>query len=171
MKIEIEIGNIVDYSCDAIVNAANNFLRHGSGVCGAIFSAAESEKLSEECAKIGWCDTGGAVLTSGYNLKAKYIIHAVGPVYKNSSSGDLLNKTYQSILELSEKYNFKEIAIPAISTGVYGFPKEEAAKIAVSAVYNHKAKSLEKVYLLCFDYESFIYQKETLDSLKKGLKH
>ena len=160
-KIKIELGNIVDYECDAIVNSANVWLLGGSGVCGAIFKAAGKIELQDECDKIGGCETGQAVITQGFNLKSKYIIHAVGPRYKDDSDAVLLESTYKSILRISKEYNFKSIAIPSISTGVYRYPVEKAVKIALNTLKNNIVDSLETIYIVCFDkYTYNIYQEE-----------
>ena len=166
-KIKIELGNIVNYDCDAIVNSANIWLLGGSGVCGAIFRAAGKIELQAECDKIGGCKTGKAVITSGYNLKSKYIIHAVGPKYKDDSDAVLLESTYNSILELADEYKLKSIAIPSISTGVYGYPIEKAVKIALNTLINNDVKSLEVVYIVCFDRSTYDTYQEELSLINK----
>jgi len=154
-KIKILHGNITDLSVDAIVNAANESLLGGGGVDGAIHRAA-GPKLLQECKKIGGCPTGEAKITKGYNLKAKYIIHTVGPVWKGGRNNEeaLLKSCYQSSLDLAVKNNIKTLAFPAISTGVYGFPKEKAAQIAKDTIRNFKGP-IEEVYLVAFDRETF----------------
>lgn len=161
VKVRIEIGNIVEYDCDAIVNAANSRLMAGGGVCGAIFKAAGYEKLSKECMSIGWCETGHAVITKGYNLKAKYIIHTVGPIYSGYESAKDLKNAYYNTLKLADDNKLKSIAIPSISTGIYGYPKDKAAKIAVEEVVKYKSNSLEEIILVCFDKETYdLYMEE-----------
>lgn len=161
MKVKVEIGNIVNYNCDAIVNAANSRLMAGGGVCGAIFRAAGYEELSKECMSIGWCNTGEAVITRGYNLKAKYIIHTVGPIYNGNESSKYLKSAYYNTLRLADEYKLKSIAIPSISTGIYGYPKNQASKIAIEEVVNFKATSLEEIILVCFDNETYdLYMEE-----------
>lgn len=155
MKIKIELGNIINYEVDAVVNAANQQLMAGGGVCGAIFKAAGYDVLSKECRSIGYCPTGSAVITSGYNLKAKYIIHAVGPIYKDETSAKYLKSCYESILRIADEYNLKTIAIPSISTGIYGYPKEQAAFIAYNTIKEYKTTNIEEVILVCFDKETF----------------
>ena len=172
MVIKIEIGNIVDYDCDAIVNAANFGLRPGGGVCGAIFSAAGYEELKKECAKIGFCEVGHSVITDAYNLKAKYIIHTVGPVYKGIESKELLEKAYKSTLDLADSMKLKSIAIPSISTGIYGYPKEEAAEIAIKTVCDYNASFLETVVLVCYDFDTLLlytkkYEEKDIDDFFK----
>lgn len=160
MKIKIEIGNIVNYEVDAIVNAANSRLMAGGGVCGAIFRAAGYEQLSKECRSIGYCPTGSAVITNGYNLKAKYVIHAVGPIYKDDTSAKDLKNVYKSVLEIADNNHLKSIAIPSISTGIYGYPKDKAAVIAINTIKEYKNKNIEEIILVCFDEETFNIYKE-----------
>lgn len=133
--ISIKKINITDLDTDAVVNAANSHLQAGSGVCGAIFSAAGYAQLQNACNRIGHCPTGSAVITPGFNLKAKYIIHAVGPVYSNGKRGEpqLLYSAYQKSLELAASSGCKSIGFPLISAGIYGYPKGEAWRIALQA--------------------------------------
>lgn len=164
MNIKIEIGNIVKYECDAIVNAANEFLEPGGGVCGAIFSAAGFAPLYDECRKLKRCETGKAVITNGYKLSAKYIIHAVGPIYRNDNvSGPLLESTYKSIIEVAEANKLNSIAIPAISTGIYGFPLNKACEIALNTLKNINTLYVNEVILVCYD-------KKTYDAYMKVLE-
>lgn len=162
-KIKIELGNIVNYECDAIVNSANIWLLGGSGVCGAIFRTAGKLELQAECDKIGGCETGGAVITKGFNLKSKYIIHAVGPRYKDDNDAILLESTYKSILKIADEYKMKSIAIPSISTGVYRYPLEKAVKIALNTLINNNVESLEKIYIVCFDNHTYTQYLEELN--------
>lgn len=134
-SIEIKQTDITDLDVDAVVNAANSRLREGGGVCGAIFSRAGSSELAEACSKIGGCKTGSAVITPGFNLKARHIIHAVGPIWNggNDNEAELLYNTYASSLKLAKENKCESIAFPLISSGIYGYPKEEAWKIALDA--------------------------------------
>lgn len=154
LKIRIEKGNIVDFDTDVIVNAANEQLAPGGGVCGAIFNAAGYDKLNKACQAIGGCKTGHAVITDGYNLKAKYIIHTVGPIYGNSANR-YLRKAYINTLTLADEYKCRTIAVPLISTGIYGYPKREAVKIAMKELIHFHSKYLEEVIVVCFDQNSF----------------
>lgn len=135
-KIEIHKNSITRLSTDAIVNAANSSLAEGGGVCGAIFSAAGSSKLARACAKYGHCKTGGAVITSACDMKnAKYIIHAVGPIYSGGKNGepDQLYSCYKESLKLAMDNYCQSIGFPLISSGIFGYPHEEAWRIAISA--------------------------------------
>ncbi|MBR4684236.1 MAG: macro domain-containing protein [Spirochaetia bacterium] len=136
--VQIQKTGITNIKADAIVNAANSSLRHGGGVCGFIFDAAGPKELSVVCNKIGHCDTGSAVITPAFNLDAKYIIHAVGPIYqdgKHNEENDLYN-AYKSSLNLAKEYDCHSIVFPLISSGIYGYPKHDACKVAMWAVKN-----------------------------------
>ncbi len=134
-QIEIVEGDITALDVDAIVNAANRALAPGGGVCGAIHRAA-GPKLAEACAKLGGCETGEAKITPGFDLKARYVIHAVGPVWGGGERGEdkLLADCYRNSLRLLRQQGLSSIAFPAISTGIYGFPAGRAAHIAVKTV-------------------------------------
>lgn len=152
MGFEIINGNICDMDVDVIVNAANSRLRMGGGVCGAIFNRAGVRELQEECDQKGFCPVGQAVITSGYNLKAKYIIHAVGPIYRDGQHDEakLLASAYQSALNLAKEYNCKSIAFPLISSGIYGYPRNEAMKVAKNAINEFLINNDMVVYLVLF---------------------
>jgi len=161
-RIELYKGDITKLKIDAIVNAANNSLLGGGGVDGAIHRAAGKELL-EECRLLNGCVTGGAKITKGYNLPAKYIIHTVGPVWSDrEDDARLLESCYLQSLRTAKENHIKTIAFPNISTGAYGYPKEEAGKIAVNTVNAFLEKNLlpEKVIFAVFDDENFrIYKK------------
>lgn len=133
--IEIKKIDITELNVDAVVNAANSSLLEGGGVCGAIFRAAGSAELTDACMSIGHCKTGNAVITPGFNLQAKYIIHAVGPIWEGGkrNEAELLYSTYENSLNLTKENDCHSIAFPVISSGIYGYPKNEAWEIAVHA--------------------------------------
>lgn len=152
--IEVHIGDIVKIDADAIVNAANERLAPGGGVCGAIFRAAGAG-LAEECQALGGCPTGEARITGGYNLPARWIVHAVGPVWHGGGEGEaeLLSGCYRNALAIASDYRMNSIAFPAISTGIFGYPPERAAKVAVAACREHM-KTHEfprRILLVAFD--------------------
>lgn len=154
-RITIQQGDITDLTVDAIVNAANTSLLGGGGVDGAIHRKAGPEFLSE-CRKIGGCPTGEARITKGYELKAKYIIHTVGPVYRKSgNSRELLQNCYENSLRLAVENNIKTIAFPAISCGVYGYPIREACVIAVNTTIRFLTDhpSIKQVIFILFSRE------------------
>jgi O-acetyl-ADP-ribose deacetylase (regulator of RNase III) len=163
-KIEIFKGDITTLEVEAIVNAANTTLLGGGGVDGAIHRAAGPGLLAE-CRTLKGCPIGQAKVTSAYNLPCKFVIHAVGPVWKGGDYGEekLLDSAYRNTLRIAGNMNLKSIALPNISTGIYGFPKDLAAKIAISAVREElkRAKSIEKVIFCIFDEENLkVYLRE-----------
>lgn len=166
-KIEIRQGDITRLEVDAIVNAANTKLLGGGGVDGAIHRAAGPELL-EECRSIGGCPTGEARITGGYNLPARHVIHTVGPVYSGRPEDSrLLTSCYKNSLTLAVENNLKTVAFPAISCGVYGYPIEDACKIAVdtSAESLRHNPSLEKVIFILFSKEDYAVYQAYLNSI------
>lgn len=157
-SLEVVLGDITAVDADAIVNAANSSLLGGGGVDGAIHRAAGTALL-EECKKLNGCATGDAKITGGHNLKAKYVIHTVGPVWSGGSRNEkeLLSSCYMKSLFLANEYKIKTIAFPGISTGVYSFPQRPAAEIAVREVKKFlKDHPLpEKVIFVAFDQETY----------------
>jgi O-acetyl-ADP-ribose deacetylase (regulator of RNase III) len=163
-RIEIAEGDIVRLDVDAIVNAANEELLPGGGVCGAIHRAAGSE-LAAACAKVGYCPTGEARITPGFRLKARHVVHAVGPIWSGDGARDdlLLAGAYRHSLELARKHNIGSIAFPAISTGIYGFPLDRATKVAVATVAEFLCanKLPERVVFACFGADAIAaYRRE-----------
>ena len=162
-KLGVLQGDITKLATDAIVNAANESLLGGGGVDGAIHRAAGSQLLVE-CRSLHGCNTGEAKITKGYNLPAQWIIHTVGPVWKNGESGEpeALRSCYTECLKLAAQYNIKTIAFPAISCGVYGFPVDQAARIAIGTAMEFlktEGSSIEGVSFVCFgddDYDIYV---------------
>lgn len=165
-KIELIQGDITQLKVDAIVNAANKTLLGGGGVDGAIHKAAGPELL-EECKTLNGCSTGEAKITKGYNLSAKYVIHTVGPVWNGGNNKEikLLTNCYLNSLKLASRHGLQTIAFPNISTGVYRFPKDKAADLAIATVtdYLKKEENINKVYFVCFDDENYRIYKEKLE--------
>ncbi|MBX2872780.1 MAG: O-acetyl-ADP-ribose deacetylase [Saprospiraceae bacterium] len=164
MEFKLIQGDITKLIVDAIVNAANTSLLGGGGVDGAIHRKGGAEIL-EECRMIrqrqGGCAVGEAVMTTAGKLSAQKVIHTVGPVWNGGQSGEAqkLHNCYWNSLRLAEEAGFESIAFPNISTGIYRYPKEAAAKIALKAVQSYSYQSLQEVYFVCFDPENFsIYQ-------------
>ena len=152
--ITVEIGDITRMNVTAIVNAANERLAPGGGVCGAIFRAAGAG-LVDECQAYDGCPTGEARITGGYNLPAEWIVHAVGPVWHGGGEGEaeLLANCYRNALKIASDYGMASIAFPAISTGIFGYPPDKAAKVAVAVCRDHaKAHEFPKrIVLVAFD--------------------
>ena len=162
-KIELVQGDITKLRVDAIVNAANNTLLGGGGVDGAIHRAA-GPGLLEECRGLDGCDTGQAKITKGHDLPARFVIHTVGPIWRGGTKGEeeRLRAAYENSLRLAAERGLKSIAFPNVSTGVYGFPKDRAAGIAIGATSAFLAAhpEIEKVVFVCFDRDNYeIYQR------------
>lgn len=150
-------GNIVEIQADAIVNAANSSLAGGGGVDGAIHRAG-GPAIMEECDSIGGCPTGSAVATTAGTLQAKYVFHAVGPIYHGrAEDARLLASAYNACLQLAKQYQIRSIAFPSLSTGVYGYPLDEAAPIALKTVIDHikQPTSLKEVTFVLFSVDSY----------------
>jgi O-acetyl-ADP-ribose deacetylase (regulator of RNase III) len=162
-RIRLHQGDITRLKVDVIVNAANSALRRGGGVDGAIHRAA-GPGLQAECLALGGCETGRAKLTGAYDLPAKHVIHAVGPVYRGGTGGEreLLASCYRESLVLAVENQLESIAFPGISTGIYGYPKEEAAAVAVDEIsrFLESDQSIRQVIFCVFDDESLrIYRR------------
>jgi len=160
------LGDITRVAVDAIVNAANQSLLGGGGVDGAIHRAAGQELLAA-CSKLNGCATGNVKATPGFRLPAKWVFHAVGPVWQGGDQGEdeLLSDCYRHSLELARKHQVKSIAFPAISTGIYGFPADRAAAIAVETVRaNVDNCELQLVQFVCFDKGTFLIYERLLDA-------
>jgi O-acetyl-ADP-ribose deacetylase len=161
MKLEAVQGDITRETVDAIVNAANEALAPGGGVCGAIHKAG-GPSIAEECRRIGHCPTGSAVATTAGDLPARWVIHAVGPVWHGGTAGepDLLASAYRSSLAEAERIGARSIAFPAISTGIYGYPLDQATDIAVATVSAWKGEGVDLVRFVCFDSPTYeVYAK------------
>ncbi len=167
-RIRLTREDITKMKVDAIVNAANSRLAGGGGVDGAIHRAAGPE-LHNACMALNGCETGSAKITPGFQLPASYIIHAVGPVWRGGQQGESekLSGCYTTSLKLAVENECRQLAFPNISTGIYGYPKEEAAEIAIKAVKNFLEESdiPEVIYFVCFDEENYSIYKEKLKSL------
>lgn len=157
MPFNIIREDITKLKTDAIVNAANNKLLAGGGVCGAIFAAAGADELQKECNEIGFCDLGEAVITKGFNLKAKYVIHTVGPIYGRDPLNEekQLYSCYKNSLQLAKQKGLTSIAFPVILSGIYGYPKTEAIKIATSAIKDFLKEDEMDIYLVVYDRTTF----------------
>jgi O-acetyl-ADP-ribose deacetylase len=167
-SIDIVLGDITTLEVDAIVNAANRSLMGGNGVDGAIHDAA-GPKLVEECEKLGGCPTGEARITKAYKLKAKYVIHAVGPVWQDGDHNEpkLLKNAYINSFQLAKEKKLDSIAFPNISTGAYRFPKRRAARLAIETArdFISKNKYPKKVIFVCFDEENFNLYNEMINNV------
>lgn len=169
VRIHAVRGDITTLDVDAVVNAANTTLLGGGGVDGAIHYAA-GPGLLDECRKVGGCPTGEARITNAYSLKARWIIHTVGPIWRGGNRGEpeLLAACYEASLRLAAEHNLKSIAFPAISTGAYAYPLKLATMIAVSTVkaFTDRTNRLEEVIFCCFSGEDFAVYKRSLRDLR-----
>lgn len=169
MPLQIVRNNIVHMETDAIVNAANSRLQQGGGVCGAIFEASDARKLQKACDAIGHCPTGSAVITRSYGLKAKRIIHAVGPVWEGGSHGEeaLLRSAYLSALRLAKAHRLRSVAFPLLSSGIYGYPKDQALKVALSAIQEFLLNEGDMdISLVVFDRSAFALSEKLMHGVK-----
>lgn len=169
MPLKIIRNDITKMSVDAIVNAANEKLKMGGGVCGAIFSAAGAKQLQEECDSIGWCNVGEAVITKGYNLDSKYIIHTVGPIWKggNENEANQLTNCYRNSLFLALKHGCTSVAFPLISSGIYGYPKDQALRIAISTIGEFLLENDMTVYLVVYDKDAIKISEKLFWGIQK----
>lgn len=154
MPLELVRKDITKMNTDAVVNAANSGLLPGGGVCGAIFAAAGYDDLERACREWGHCPTGQSVITDGFALPARYIIHTVGPVWRGGAQGEpeQLRSCYRTSMELARRHNCRSIAFPLISSGIYGYPKAEALRIAVETIRDALSGQDDmQVSLLLFD--------------------
>lgn len=168
MELEVRRGDITKVEADAIVNAANSSLLGGGGVDGAIHRAGGPDIL-DECRAIGGCETGDAVVTGAGRLPARFVIHTVGPVWSAHTPEEadrLLASCYRRSLQEADRLGLTTVAFPNISTGVYGFPKDRAAGLAIESVQSHEASSVERVVFVVFDEENERLYRERLDGSK-----
>jgi len=168
-RLEVIVADITTLAIDAIVNAANRTLLGGGGVDGAIHRAA-GQQLLAECRKLGGCETGGAKITRGYRLPTPHVIHTVGPVWRGGEAGEetLLASCYRASLALAAEHQLESIAFPAISTGVYAFPPDTAARIAVGTVVSEMSdnpRTLRRIVFCCFAPESAAHHTNALAEL------
>ncbi|MBU0489577.1 MAG: O-acetyl-ADP-ribose deacetylase [Bacteroidetes bacterium] len=170
-KIQLVLGDLTQQNVEAIVNAANNALLGGGGVDGAIHRAA-GQGLIEECRTLNGCETGDAKITKGYNLLAKHVIHTVGPVWRGGmrNEPELLASCYRRSLDVALENGIKTIAFPNISTGVYGFPKPEATKIAIQTVFDflNSHNEIERIVFVCFDNENYSLYASNLGEIRQN---
>ena len=167
MPLEIVRNDITKMQVDVIINAANTALQMGGGVCGAIFSAAGAEQLQTACNEIGECTVGQAVITDGFQLQAKHIIHTVGPVWRGGTHNEevLLTACYENSLALAASHDCQSIAFPLIASGIYGYPKEQALQIAISTISSFLLKHEMIVYLVVYDKQAFGLSEKLFTSI------
>ncbi len=172
MPFEIIRNDITKVTADAIVNAANTKLKQGGGVCGAIFAAAGAHTLQTECDAIGGCAVGGAVITKGYNLPADFIIHVVGPVWHGGDENEeaLLRNAYKNALGLAKEYGLQSIAFPLISSGIYGYPKEQALKAATETIEAFLAENDMMITLVVYDSKAFELSEKLYQSITQFIE-
>ncbi|MCX7966076.1 MAG: macro domain-containing protein [Syntrophorhabdaceae bacterium] len=166
--VRIIRGDLTESDVDAIVNAANSYLQHGGGVAGAIVRKGGSI-IQEESNRIGFCPVGSAVITSGGKLKAKYVIHAVGPRWGEGDEEKKLSNAIESTLKLADEKGFKSISMPAISAGIFGFPKNRCAEIITGEIFKFiqsKETSIKEINIFLIDEEIITYFKQELERLK-----
>ena len=169
MPLTIVRNDITKMDVDAIINSTNTSLKKGGGVCGAIFEMAGTQKLQAECDAIGRCERGEAVITKGYNMPARNIIHTVGPVWNGGKSGEpyLLRACYTNSLALAVRHGCESIAFPLISSGIYGYPKDEALQIALDAIRDFLLEHELDVYLVVYDNASFSISKTLFSDIER----
>jgi len=168
MPLQIIRQDITRLKVDAIVNAANPDLRQGGGVCGAIFAAAGAQELQQACDRIGHCDTGKAVITPGFRLPAKYVIHTLGPVWQGGKCNEraLLASCYRSALNLAKDRGLRSVAFPLISSGIYGYPKEEALAVATDTIGAFLLEEEMEVILAVFDRSAYQLSAERYEAVR-----
>ena len=170
-KLQFVVGDITAQDTSAVVNAANKQLAPGGGVAGAIHRAA-GPGLWEECRKLGVCETGEAKISGGHNLPNTYVIHTVGPVYKGSKDDPVLLKScYLNSLRLAEKHGIRSISFPALSTGIFGYPVDKAAFVAIKTIKNYLEGStnIELVRMVLYDQSSYLEHVKALDAVNSGV--
>ena len=169
MPFSLVRNDIVNMRVDAIVNAANSSLAPGGGVCGAIFAPAGRTALEKACRAIGHCDVGSAVITPGFDLPARYVIHAVGPIWQGGSRGeaDLLHSCYTRALHLARENGCESIAFPLISSGIFGYPKPQALRVAINAIEEFLLKYEMQVYLVIFDRAALLISERLYENIQR----
>ena len=169
MPFSLVRNDIVNMRVDAIVNAANSSLAPGGGVCGAIFAAAGRTALEKACRAIGHCDVGSAVITPGFDLPARYVIHAVGPIWQGGTRGeaDLLHSCYTHALHLARENGCESIAFPLISSGIFGYPKPQALRVAINAIEEFLLKYEMQVYLVIFDRAALLISEQLYENIQR----